>query len=200
MAEPARRNADGEEPPARKPDPRASGWAAAQQAMITAAQSNALAVRELAARPGDAAALEMVKLTITVLENLGDAFRRLSFDEAVMAEERAAGYRDGYEACRAKRCRLEVIPGGHLAARAGLLELVQEGLQARPGQDPLVRSAEGDVRPPHPVDRLGDVHLGVGEAVHGHADRGQVTQEVGHRDAPLPRRRAGAGAGRYRCG
>ena len=112
MAEPARRNADGEKPAARKPDPRASGWAGAQRAMAVAAESNALAVRELAARPGDAAALEMVRLTITVLENLGDTLRRLSFDEAVMAEERAAGWREGYEACKAKRCRLEVVPGG----------------------------------------------------------------------------------------
>ena len=91
----------------------ASGWAGAQRAMSVAAQSNALAVRELAARPGDAAALEMVRLTITVLEALGDALRQLSFDEAIFDEVRSEGYREGYEACKAQRCRLGVIPGGH---------------------------------------------------------------------------------------
>jgi hypothetical protein len=78
--------------------------------MITAAESNALAVRELAARPDDDAALEMARLTITVLESLGETFRRLATEDAVMAEERAAGWREGWEACKAQRCRLEVVP------------------------------------------------------------------------------------------
>jgi len=81
--------------------------------MDVAAQACGLAVTELASRPADPAALEMARLCLAVLENLGDTLRRLSFDEAVMAEERAAGFREGYEACKAQRCRMQVIPGGH---------------------------------------------------------------------------------------
>jgi hypothetical protein len=115
MAEPVRASADDQGAPApegRRPDPRASGWAGAQRAMAAAAGAVGLAVTELASRPGDPAALEMARLTLAVLENLGDTLRRLSFDEAVMAEERAAGYREGYEACKAARCRLHVVDGG----------------------------------------------------------------------------------------
>jgi predicted component of type VI protein secretion system len=112
MAEPARAGADGGESPGRKPDPRASGWSGAQQAMAIAARACGLAVTELASRPGEEAALEMARLCRGVLENLGDTLRRLAFDEAVMAEERAAGYREGYEACKAQRCRLQVVDGG----------------------------------------------------------------------------------------
>ena len=108
MAEPARAGADGAE---RRPDPRASGWAGAQRAMGIAAQACGLAVTELATRPGEEPALEMARLCRGVLESLGDTLRRLSFDEAVMAEERAAGFREGYEEGRARR-RLGVIRGG----------------------------------------------------------------------------------------
>ena len=114
MAEPVRASADDQGPPApegRKPDPRASGWPAAQRAMVIAAEAVALAVTELASRPGDPAALEMARLCGGVLENLGDTLRRLSFDAAVMAEERQRGFDEGYEACRAARCRLHVIDG-----------------------------------------------------------------------------------------
>jgi hypothetical protein len=115
MAEPARASADDPGPPApegRRPDPRASGWPGAQRAMVIAAEAVGLAVTELVSRPGDPAALEMARGILAVLENLGDTLRRLSFDEAVMAEERAAAYREGWEACKAQRCRLEVIDGG----------------------------------------------------------------------------------------
>ena len=80
---------------------------------MVAAESNALAVTELTGRPGAAAALEMVRLTLAVLERLGDTLRQLSFDEAVFTEQYDTGYREGYAACKAQRCRLEVIPGGH---------------------------------------------------------------------------------------
>jgi hypothetical protein len=80
--------------------------------MSVAAEAVALAVTGLASRPADPAALEMTRLCLAVLENLGDTLRRLSFDEAVMAEERAAAFSEGYEACKAQRCRLEVLPGG----------------------------------------------------------------------------------------
>jgi hypothetical protein len=115
MAEPARAGADGGESPGRKPDPRASGWGAQQQAIGLAAESNALAVREALDRPDDDAALEMARLSIRILEKLGDTLRDLSFDEVAFAAERAAGFREGYEACKAQRCRLGVIDGGRSA-------------------------------------------------------------------------------------
>lgn len=111
MAEHARASAAGPGPE-RKPDPRASGWAGAQRAMASAAQACSLAVTELTSRPGEAAALEMTRLCLAVLENLGDTVRRLSFDEAVMEAERARAYAEGVAACKAQRCRLGVIPGG----------------------------------------------------------------------------------------
>jgi hypothetical protein len=80
--------------------------------MMIAAQSNVLAVREALARPGDDAALEMAALSIRILESLGETFRRLTTEDAVMAEERATAWRDGYEACKKDRCRLGVIDGG----------------------------------------------------------------------------------------
>jgi hypothetical protein len=113
MAEPAHGGAhDPGSPEPRKPDPRASGWAAAQRAMIAAAESNALAVSVLAARPGDAKALEQVRLSIAVLQEMSETFRRLTTEDAVMAEERTAGYREGWAACKANRCRLELVDGG----------------------------------------------------------------------------------------
>jgi hypothetical protein len=80
--------------------------------MIAAAELNILAVAGALARPGDPAALEIAQLSIAVLEGLGDAIRPLSFDEAFGAEQRQRGFDEGWEACKAQRCRLEVIPGG----------------------------------------------------------------------------------------
>ena len=82
---------------------------------MLAAESNALAVRELAERPGDDAALEMARLSIRILEKLGETLRNLSFDEAVFAEQYDTGYREGYAACKADRCRLEVVNGRRAA-------------------------------------------------------------------------------------
>jgi hypothetical protein len=112
MAEPAYGGAEDGRPPPRRPDPRASGWAAQQQAMAIAAESNMLAVTELAARPQDAAALEMVRLTITVLEKLGETISDLKYGEAMFAEQYEAGFRAGVAACKAERCRLQVVDGG----------------------------------------------------------------------------------------
>ena len=113
MAEPAYGGAADPGPPAaRRPDPRASGWAAAQRATAAGAELNALAVRQALARPGDADALEIARLSIAVLQEMSETFRRLTTEDAVMAEERAAGYREGWAACKADRCRLGVIPGG----------------------------------------------------------------------------------------
>jgi hypothetical protein len=80
--------------------------------MAVAAESNMLAVRELAARPQDKAALEMVRLTTSVLEKLGETISGLKYGEAMFDEQYDAGYRAGYEACRADRCRLGVVDGG----------------------------------------------------------------------------------------
>jgi hypothetical protein len=113
MAEPAHRNADGPAAPeTRRPDPRASGWAAARQAMIIAAESNALAVRQALARPGDAGTLELARLSISLLEALGGTLRELSFDAEVFAAQYDAGWRARDEACKACRCRLQVVDGG----------------------------------------------------------------------------------------
>jgi hypothetical protein len=80
--------------------------------MVVAAESCALAVAELAGRPDDDAALEMARLSIAVLECLGDCLRGLSFPEAVLEEERQRAFDEGVAACKAARCRLELIDGG----------------------------------------------------------------------------------------
>lgn len=111
MAEPARGGADDPGPdaaPARRPDPRAPGWADVQRAMITEARACALAAAELAGRPEDKAARDMVGLTRSVLESMGELARRLAFDEAVMEAERSAAF----DAGRAWPRRLGVIRGG----------------------------------------------------------------------------------------
>src|SRR2546423_183993 len=98
MAEPARGGTDGPGPvraPARGPDPRAPGWAGAQRAMVVSAELSAAAVRELAARPDDDAALEIARLSIAVLESLGDCLCGLSIPEAVMEEERQRAFHEG---------------------------------------------------------------------------------------------------------
>jgi hypothetical protein len=115
MAEPARGGTDGPGPvpvPARGPDPRAPGWAGAQRAMVVAAELNTLAVAGALARPDDDAALEIARLSIAVLESLGDCLCGLSIPEAVMEEERQRAFDEGAAACKAARCRLQVVDGG----------------------------------------------------------------------------------------
>ena len=87
--------------------------------MIIAAESSKLAASELAARPQDAAALEMVRLTVRVLENLGEiaregveAERSRTADEVVHALELKQMYEQGVADCKARRCRLGVVDGG----------------------------------------------------------------------------------------
>ena len=53
---------------------------------MLAAEVNALAVSEALARPGDPAALEMARLSIRVLESLGETFRRLTTEEELLAK------------------------------------------------------------------------------------------------------------------
>ena len=115
MAEPAYGGAEGarpEHPAAAQLDPRKLIWADVRRAMVTQAEACARSVAGLAARPDDDAALEMARLCLGVLESLGEMARQWTIDEAVFDEQYAAGYREGYEACRADRCRLGVIDGG----------------------------------------------------------------------------------------
>jgi hypothetical protein len=106
MTVPAYGGADDLGPAARGPDP---GEVAVRRALIVAAESCALAVAELAGRPDDDAALEMFRLSIAVLENLGEAARGRVLDEAVLEQAEAAAFERG----RIWRRRLEVLPGGH---------------------------------------------------------------------------------------
>jgi hypothetical protein len=114
MAEPARRNADGPPPddPERKPDPRAGGWADVRHALIADSRLVAQAAAGVAARPGDSAALAVLTLAVQVFEDLRAIGSRWQVDEAVMEAERERGFAAGVAACKAARCRLEVIDGG----------------------------------------------------------------------------------------
>ena len=115
MAEPAR-GEDGGRPGrpdgAARPDPRKHIWADVPGVIITSAHAARLAVAELAARPGDAAALEMAARTLEAFERAVAIGRQWRVDEACLAEERAAGYRECQEAYEARRCRLAVVGGG----------------------------------------------------------------------------------------
>ena len=116
MAEPARRNADGprpEHPAAAQLDPRKRVWADVQESIITCAQVAGLAVTELASRPDDDAAVKMAGLTLEAFERAVEIGRQWVVGEAVLEAERDRAYAAGYEACKAQRCRFEVIPGGH---------------------------------------------------------------------------------------
>jgi hypothetical protein len=115
MGDPARRNENGPGPggpAAGRTDPTAPGWADVRHALVTEARACALAVTELARKPGDKGALEMAGLTLRVLEDLGVIARRWEVDEAVIEAERARAFEEGRQACLAARSRLEVIDGG----------------------------------------------------------------------------------------
>lgn len=114
MAEPARSAArpGPDHDPERKPDPRASGWADVRSAVALEAAAVRLAVQDMARHPGDKAALEMARLCLSVLESLAVIAGRCQVDDAVVEAERARAYADGVAACKAARCRLEVIDGG----------------------------------------------------------------------------------------
>lgn len=114
MAEAARRNAEGPAPddPERKPDPRAGGWGDVRDAVIINSQAVALAAAEVAARPGDTRAADMLELTLKVLAKLASIAGRCTANDHEFEVERARGFTDGYEACKAERCRMQVIDGG----------------------------------------------------------------------------------------
>jgi len=114
MAVPARESATARDPAgaADKHDPRARGWADVRLALIADSHVVALAADAMAARPDD----DAVRLLLAyALESFGSTVtiaRRWVVDEAVLEAERERAYAAGYEACKAQRCRLEVIPGG----------------------------------------------------------------------------------------
>jgi hypothetical protein len=117
MAEPARVGADEPGPAgARRPDPRAPGWAYVQQAMITDADALVLATQEMLRRPDNDAARKIAELILASLQSLGElTTRNCAVDEAVLAEQRQRGFDEGVAACKAARCRLQVIDGGLVA-------------------------------------------------------------------------------------
>ena len=113
MTEPARR-ASGPGPdddPERTPYPRAAGWGDVRTALVTDLHAVALAAAQVAARPGDPAAVAMLGLAVRVLESLGAIAGRCEFGEAVIEAERARAYRQGVADCKAARCRLKAVDG-----------------------------------------------------------------------------------------
>ena len=147
------------------------GWANVQDGLACAVGALTLAGGELrAGETGpDAPALQMARLCLAVVENLYETSRRWVIDEAVLEAERARAYAAGYEACKADRCRMQVIDGGragpHLAAQPGeqLVQPVQQGRQAAARTQLSAALAVGLVRDPRPPQFPGvpDAHLGV---------------------------------------
>jgi hypothetical protein len=115
MAEPARSGADGpgpERPAEDQLDPGKRVWGDVMSAIIANANVAGLAVTELARRPGDAAALKMAALTLEAFEGAVEIGRQWVVSDASLAEMRQRGFDEGVAACKAARCRLEVLPGG----------------------------------------------------------------------------------------
>ena len=117
MAEPARDSAAAREPAgtADQHDPRARGWADVRLALIADSHVVALAADASAARPADDATRVLLAYALESLESAVTIARRWVVDEATFAETHAAGYREGYAACKSDRCRLEVVNGRRAA-------------------------------------------------------------------------------------
>jgi hypothetical protein len=80
--------------------------------MITDADALVLATQEMLRRPDNDAVRKIAELILASLETLGELTRNCTVDEAVLAEQRQRGFDEGWEACKAHRCRLGVIDGG----------------------------------------------------------------------------------------
>ena len=80
--------------------------------MIINSQAVALAAAEVASRPGDTRAEDMLELTLKVLERLASIAGRCTANEAEFEVEHDRGYAEGYAARDAERCRMQVIDGG----------------------------------------------------------------------------------------
>jgi hypothetical protein len=115
MAEPARGSADGSRPeyPAEAVlDPRKRVWGDVMSAIIASACAAGRTVTVLESRPGDAAALEVAKLNLESFNAAVEIGRQWVVYEAALAEQWQRGFDEGVAACKAARCRLEVIDGG----------------------------------------------------------------------------------------
>jgi len=89
--------------------PRAPGWGAVQQAMITAAQSCATAVGQMAAVPGDGRAAGAAERAVEVLQALGAHAARCDWGDRLIEAERALAVAEYAEAARAGPRRLRVL-------------------------------------------------------------------------------------------
>jgi hypothetical protein len=94
-------------------DPRKRIWGDVMSVIVAATCAAEHAVAELARRPRDRAALEQAALTREAFERAVEIGRQWTLDEAVLAEHWQRAFDEGIAAERARRCRLEVIPGGH---------------------------------------------------------------------------------------
>ena len=115
MAEPARAGAERpapEHPEAAVLDPRKLIWADVRHAITVQLEACAKAAAEVAARPDDDAAVEMLRLCVTVMESLGEMGCQWTVGEALLETQWQRGFDEGVEWCKANRCRLEVVPGG----------------------------------------------------------------------------------------
>jgi hypothetical protein len=115
MAEPARGGADGARPeyPAEAVlDPTKRVWGDVMNAIIAGACTAGLAVTVLASRPDDDDARKQAELTRASFDCAVEIGRQWVVYEAALAEQRQRGFDEGVAACKAARCRLEVLPGG----------------------------------------------------------------------------------------
>ena len=88
------------------------GWADVRLSLISDSHVVALAAAAVAARPDDDDARLLLGYALESFESTVTIARRWVLDEAVLEAERARAYAAGYEACRANRCRLELVDGG----------------------------------------------------------------------------------------
>lgn len=123
MAVSARESAAAQDEPAgalaRPPDPRAPGWGDVREMAVFQLQVCGVAVTELTAHPGGAAALEVVRLNARILEKqidlaerLMDAERKRDFDEEVLESVRRRAFDEGFAAGQALRGRLSLVSSG----------------------------------------------------------------------------------------
>jgi hypothetical protein len=93
-------------------DPRKLIWADVRHDLVLWAETAARQVAILATRPDDDPAREVARLCLAGFERAFEMACKWKVDEAVLEAQWQAGYDEGYRACKANRCRLEVIDGG----------------------------------------------------------------------------------------
>jgi hypothetical protein len=115
MGDPARDSADGGRPgrpAAAVLDPGKLIWADVRRDLVLWAETCAKQVAILASRPDDDAALEVARLCLAGFERAAGMACQWKVDEAFLEAERRRAFDEGWEACKASRCRLGVVPGG----------------------------------------------------------------------------------------